>query len=103
MHRGFRHFASLLLTAALATPVALMATPLRAQEREEHDRDEHRYYDAEHRDYHNWDDREDRAYRHWLEERHTAYREFNRLNRKEQNRYWKWRHEHEEHEEHEHH
>jgi hypothetical protein len=41
-------------------------------------------------------------YRHWLEERHEAYVDFERLERKQQRAYWKWRHEHEEHEEHEH-
>ena len=67
MHCRFRHLASLLLTAALATP-ALMATSPYGQEREEHERDTHRrYYDPDHRDYHYWNDREDRAYRQWLE------------------------------------
>jgi hypothetical protein len=107
MHRGWQYLGSVLLTAALAAPGALIVgAPAFAvgQEREEHhDRDDRRVYDPDHRDYHNWDDREDRAYREWLEGRHKAYREYSKLKRKEQREYWDWRHSHEEHEEHEHH
>jgi len=38
-----------------------------------------------------------------MEERHEAYVDYERLDRKRQEEYWKWRHKHEEHEEHEHH
>ena len=105
MHRGCRYLGTLLLTAALGTPIANAKPLISGQEHEEHerDRDAQRVYDSYHHDYHNWDDREDKVYRHWLEERHEAYREYSRLKHKEQRDYWNWRHQHEEHEEHEHH
>ena len=59
-------------------------------------------YDRVHKDYHNWDVKEDEVYRHWLETKHQAYVEYEKLDQKRQEEYWKWRHEHEEHEEHEH-
>jgi len=46
------------------------------------------------RDYHNWDAKEDEAYRHWLETKHEAYLEYEKLDRKRQEEYWKWQHEH---------
>jgi hypothetical protein len=100
MHRGYKYFGTMLLAAALAAPLA-NAKPM--QDHDDHDRDEHRVYDRDHKDYHNWDAAEDRAYRGWFETRHEAYVDYNRLDAKRQNEYWKWRHEHAEHEEHEHH
>ncbi len=63
---------------------------------------ERRYYDSNHRDYHTWNDAEDQAYRRYLNENRHEYREFERMNKRDQLRYFKWRHEHEEHQEHEH-
>jgi hypothetical protein len=105
MHRGQRYLGFILLSAALAAPLASAKPVIAIQDHDDHDRDRdhRRVYDPYHKDYHNWDDREDSVYRHWLEERHEGYREFNRLKRKEQRDYWNWRHEHEEHEEHDHH
>jgi len=34
------------------------------------------------------------AYRRYLAERHREYREFRRLDRREQDEYWEWRHRH---------
>ena len=53
-----------------------------------------RVYDEPRRDYHRWDGREERAYRLYLGERHIEYRDFRRLNRREQDGYWAWRHNH---------
>ena len=53
-----------------------------------------RVYDAPHGDYHNWDSREDRAYRVYLTEHHREYRAFTKLDRRDQDDYWQWRHEH---------
>jgi hypothetical protein len=53
-----------------------------------------RVYDEPHRDYHRWDAREERAYRVYLGEQHREYREFGRLERREQDEYWAWRHGH---------
>jgi hypothetical protein len=98
MHRGYRYLSTLLLTAALAAPVAMMA----AQDNDHRDNDrrdqEHRqgennrrYYDRSHKDYHNWDDNEDRAYQRYQGEHHQT-RAFVKLSRRQQTVYWSWRH-----------
>jgi Ni/Co efflux regulator RcnB len=78
-----RFVSSIILSAALLTPAILSAEP-------------QRYYDRERRDYHEWNDAETRAHRHWLmeERRQQRYREYRRTNRRDQQLYWKWRHEH---------
>jgi hypothetical protein len=108
MHRGNKYVGALFLSAALMAPIGVRAAAAPQDDHERHEQEERerreprRIYDSEHRDYHNWDQREDEVYRHWLGERHEAYVDFERLERKQQRAYWKWRHEHEEHEEHEH-
>jgi len=74
---------TLLLGAALATPLLTSGCAARV-----------RYYDDYYADYHPWNDYEARAYRGWLAERHYEYREFNRLSRDQQRDYWRWRHDH---------
>jgi hypothetical protein len=97
IHKGMRILSSMLLMGALAAPVALA---------QEHDRDDHkdrddqaknqRIYDRDHKDYHNWNQDEDRNYRQWYTQTYNGreYREYNRLNKHDQEAYWKWRHEH---------
>jgi hypothetical protein len=75
-----RHIATLLLTAALIGTAGCAGSV--------------RFYDAPRHEYHRWDAREDRAYRAYLSERHLQYREFRRLDPREQEAYWQWRHEH---------
>jgi hypothetical protein len=89
MHRTHGYIASLLLTAALAAPVAIMAVPgpQEASVRV-------RVYDRNHKDYHNWDDNENRAWEHFLTENHRNSHEYSRSNKKEQSQYWNWRHSH---------
>jgi hypothetical protein len=82
-----RYFASIVLTAALFAATVGSGCAMRATTGV-------RIYDRDRRDYHNWDDREDRAYRQYLAERRENYREYSRLNRREQNDYWNWRHIH---------
>ena len=82
---------------ALAAPLGLQA-----QDRDDHDkdRDDHakqqRIYDRDHKDYHNWNGDEDRNYRQWYTQTYNGreYREYNKLNKHDQDAYWKWRHEH---------
>ena len=81
------YIGSILLSAALLAPVAVRGDD------EHHDRD-HRYYDRSGRDWHEWNEREDQAYRRYLQERHREYRGFDKVNRKDQDEYWKWRHQH---------
>jgi hypothetical protein len=79
-----------LLGAAMIGPVGVRAADNR--EREEHR--EKRYYDRERKDWHEWNEQEERAYHRWFEESHEPYREWERARRREQQEYWKWRHEH---------
>ena len=90
MHIAHRYIGSLLLTAVLATPLAVMAAPAPQSV-------QLRVYDRDHKDYHNWDDREDKAYRGYLTEQHQTYRVYNKQNRKSQTQYWNWRHSHPDH------
>jgi hypothetical protein len=53
-----------------------------------------RVYDEPRRDYHRWDSREDRAYREYLREQRREYRVFSTLDRRDQEAYWEWRHNH---------
>ena len=105
MRRERKYVASFCLSAALLAPVGALAMTAPQDDHERHEQEErdHRVYDPVNRDYHNWDAREDEAYHRWLEAKHETYVEFNRLDRKRQEEYWKWRHQHEEHEEHEQH
>ena len=93
MHRGYRFLSSLLLTAALAAPVAMMAAPS-PQDRDHENRqgeNNKRYYDKHHKDYHTWDSNEDRAYQRYQTEHHQK-RAFVELNSRQQTVYFTWRH-----------
>jgi hypothetical protein len=72
------------LGAALLGPAAFADDP-------HHDK---RYYDRERKDYHEWNEHENQAYRHYLEDNHRTYHDWAKANRKEQQEYWHWRHEH---------
>jgi hypothetical protein len=102
MQRGLRYLGFILLSAALSAPMASAKSVLATQDHDDHDRDRdhHRVYDSDHHDYHDWDDREDAAYRGWLENRHAAYVDYAHLKHRDQQAYWRWRHEHEEHDRH---
>jgi hypothetical protein len=103
MHRSHRYlFNSILLTAAIATPTAMMAATRpqdngRQEENHRDDKDHNRFYDRAHNDHHNWDDNEDRFYRQYLTEKHKTYRAFAEVKGKEQRAYWNWRHNHPDH------
>ena len=82
-----RLLSTLLLSVALAAPVAVRA------DNRDHDRVK-RYYDRDARDWHEWNDREDRAYRRYLEEKRRDYHDWEKMGREDRRNYWKWRHEH---------
>jgi ribulose kinase len=86
MHRFLQVclFGTALMASVATVPASLMAA----------DDQPRRYHDKDRNDDHEWNDREDRAYQKWLEEKHHAKREFAKLKAKEQQEYWKWRHEH---------
>ncbi len=75
-----------ILSVALATPLALYPTVMRA--------DDKHYHDAKHNDDHVWNDHEDKAYRMWAQENHRKYRDFAKIKVEDQQSYWDWRHEH---------
>lgn len=75
----------LFLTATLSAPLAMVASADQAVVV---------YKDSGHHDTHEWNHDEDGRYRVYLKEHHRKYRDFKRLNQKEQEEYWAWRHEH---------
>jgi len=89
MHPAHPYIASLFLTAALAAPVSIGAFPVPQEAR-----DQNRVYDRDHKDYHNWDDNENHAWGKFLTEHHKSSQKFSKANKKEQSRYWNWRHAH---------
>lgn len=85
MNRMHRYISAVFLTAALTTPVAVLAFPAPQ---------DGRYYDRNHKDYHHWDDHENQSWHKFLGENHRKEHEFAKANRKEQSEYWSWRHSH---------
>jgi hypothetical protein len=82
-----RWISSFCLTAALAAPVVVVASP-------EPQSVQVRVYDRNHKDYHNWDDRENAAWNAYLSENHRNQHDYRKANKKEQDNYWAWRHSH---------
>ncbi len=83
--KRFLILGGLVMAASVVAPVAVMA--------DDH-HGEKRYYDRDHHDYHYWNDGEDRQYRAYLVERHETYVPFVRVNRRHQQEYFTYRHEH---------
>lgn len=82
----FPILSAFVLSAALIAPVVA-----RADDGNHHEK---RYYDRDGHDYHTCNSNEDHAYRAYLQEQHRDYREFKRVNRGQQQQYFKWRHTH---------
>jgi Ni/Co efflux regulator RcnB len=78
-----------LLAAALAIPVAVAPTALKAQ-----DQKSRTYHDKQHNDDHQWNAHENQAYRIYAKQNHRKAGDFSRLNDNDQQAYWGWRHEH---------
>jgi len=89
MLRAHRYIASLLVTAGLAAPMAVLAVPAPQEATVKI-----RVYDREHKDYHNWDDNENHAWGRFIVEKHRKDHEFSKANKREQAEYWNWRHSH---------
>ncbi|MGH9699752.1 MAG: hypothetical protein ACRD5R_03735 [Candidatus Acidiferrales bacterium] len=94
MRSTHRYICSLFLMAVLAAPVAIMAAPAPQEASVQV-----RVYDRDHKDYHNWDDRENTAWGVYLTSNHKKFHEFSKANRREQSKYWNWRHSHPDHDE----
>jgi len=94
VQRGNGYLSSLLLTAALAAPIAMMAAATPQDDKREESRQveiNKRYYDKGHKDYHTWNSDEDRSYQRYQTEHHEK-RAFVQLNNRQQTVYWNWRH-----------
>ena len=89
MHYAKRYMAALSLAAVMAAPMSMMAVP-----RPVDGTVQVRVYDRNHKDYHNWDDRENHAWGVYLTNNHRPQHEYAKSNRREQERYWNWRHSH---------
>jgi len=85
MHYAHRFVASLFLIGALGVPMSMMAVPAPQGV-------QIRVYDRGHRDYHNWDDHENHRWGVYLATNHRRHYEYARASRREQARYWNYRH-----------
>jgi hypothetical protein len=56
-----------------------------------------RYYDPYYRDYHVWRRDDGAEYRRYRMERRLPHRDFRRLDRRQQEEYWRWRHQRDHH------
>lgn len=77
-----KYLGILLMGAALTAPVALAQVNV------------HVYTDTRHHDSHEWNHDEDQRYRSYMLEHHRKYRDFDKLNRRDQDSYWNYRHSH---------
>jgi hypothetical protein len=75
-----RHFAPLLLAAALVSPVVMIGCAT------------HRYYDPYYNDYHVWDHHEVVYYNQWEHDTHRTHEDFNKRSEAEKKEYYTWRH-----------
>jgi hypothetical protein len=80
-----RHFSSLLLAAAVASPLFITGCTVHA-----------RVYDPYYHDYHGWNG-EVVYYNQWERDTHRDHVEFNHRNDNDKKAYWDWRHSHEDH------
>jgi len=87
-----RYLTTMILAAAIATPLAVVAAPAPKD-----DNVQVRVHDRNHKDYHNWDDHENAAWGGYLTNNHKKRHEFSRASRREQSNYWNWRHSHPDH------
>jgi hypothetical protein len=86
-------FSALVMTAALAAPLAAAPSAVAAEEGPAATITV-RVFDPVRRDYHAWDRREERAYRAYLAERHRSYLAYRHQRLAQRRAYWRWRHEH---------
>jgi len=87
MIRANRLIASLILSAALFMPAAILVAAPQTKTSV-------RVYDSKHKEYHNWDDNENQAWGVYLTNNHQKPHEYKKATKKEQSSYWDWRHDH---------
>ncbi len=91
-----RVFSALVVTAALAAPMAATTSAIAAEPRAASHVVVVRVYDPYRNDYHRWDNREERAYRAYLAQHRRSYVVYRHQRLAERRAYWRWRHEREE-------
>ena len=74
---------TLLMTAAIATPVLISGCTGHV-----------RVYDSYYHDYHPWDRNEVVFYGRWENETHRDHMDYDRRTPEDQHAYWDWRHKH---------
>jgi hypothetical protein len=86
---------TLLLAGALAGALSIGTTTLCAQEHGQDNRSaENRTYTDSNHERHEWNANEDGAWKRYRGEHHIKQEDFAKANRRQQEAYWKWRHEH---------
>jgi hypothetical protein len=90
----YSYFKVTFLCAALVLPIAARTQDRGDRRDSQQQQQVTRYEDRAHHDSHEWNDREDQAYRRYLEEYHKKYHTFAKANKREQQNYWSWRHNH---------
>lgn len=80
-----RHLASMVLAAALLSPVIISGCAARVSTG-------YRVYDPDYRDYHVWNDDEIGFYTRWEGETHRAHVDIRRRPAAERKEYFTWRH-----------
>ena len=85
-----RFWSAALLSAAMMSPIALTPMALRAQDHQA----ARTYHDKRHNDNHEWNDHEDQAYAMYVKQNHRKSTSFDKLNDRDQQAYWGWRHQH---------
>jgi hypothetical protein len=84
MRTRYRHLSTLLLGAALVSPIASIGCAVHA----------YRVHDPYYNDDHRWDRNEVVFYSRWEGDTHRTHVDFRKRNGDEQKQYWDWRHSH---------
>jgi hypothetical protein len=84
-----RYLGTLVLTAALVSPVLISGCAARV-------------YDYQYHDYHRWNGQERGYYIEWERESHRRHIDYARRSQEEQREYWQWRNSHYGHDHHDH-
>ncbi len=85
---------STLMTGALCLSPNLLNAQDHDHDQERHESNSRTYQDTVHHDEHQWNDNENTAWNRYRTEHHVKQNDFSRANRKQQQAYWNWRHEH---------
>lgn len=78
----------------LSSPAAMNADEHDRDRDHDRDRQHQTYNDERHGDRHEWNDNENREWNRYRQEHHVRQSEFEKANRRDQQAYWNWRHEH---------